>query len=229
MDTLFNLGAPSKDVGSLAKEILIDYKKAIIPITGITAYVGEGKQITSPCYGVELTWDTLNMMKEIELINQNDRIVFLGSMGSLNKKIKTMDLVVPIEAVSDYLGQVFHAENAVPDAVLLSKLENILNEKGEYYVKYKHGSDAGVFDPRLNHANYKHDVFGKDIVGVDCGEVFAGMHFCNRNKIKCVSLLYCSDDPDAKIKEILKDEFDKRARERNELINKIGYELLNSE
>lgn len=228
MDTLFNFGIPSKDTNSLAQEILGDHKKLVIPITGITAYAGRGKQITSPCYGVELTWDTLSMMKEMELINQNDKIVFLGSMGSLNKKIKTMDMVVPVEAVSDYLEQVFHAKNAVPDSFLLSKLEKILNEKGGYYVKYKHGSDAGVFDPRLNHLNYKHEVFGKDILGVDCGEVFIGMHFCNRNKIKSVALLYCSDDPNAKIKEIPREEFNRRAVERDMLINKIGYELLNS-
>lgn len=229
MNTLFNFGCPSKDYSRLAEELLGDYKIVRIPVTDITTYLGKNMQIVSPCYGTELTWDTLSMMKDIDLIDKKDNIIFLGSMGSLDSnKIKMYDIVIPVTAIADYLEPVFKVKEIKPNKHLLSRLEDILDRKGVKYVKYNHGPDLGVCDPRLNHINYKHATFGKWITGVDCGETFVGMCFCERNNIKAVTLFYCSDDPSARIKEIPKREFERKAKENDALINRIGHELLTS-
>jgi len=52
------------------------------------------------------------------------------------------------------------------------------------------------------------------------------LKFCKENKINAAVLLYCSDSPTEKIKNIDKEEFDKRALEKDKEIHRIAKKVL---
>jgi len=224
MNTIFNFGDPHKDFTPVADEILKDYKVINLPITNNKVFYNNELQIISACYGVSPVLDSLSFMVMADKIKEKDNIVFIGSMGSFSSDIKLDDLVIPVQLYCAYYG--FRREILFPNQNLLEKLKHSLSEKNHDFFEYPHGSVMAVFDSSTDHENYRNSLYGDLVKGVDCTESFIGIKFCDDNNLFGVALLYCSDDPVTKIAEIPKEEFDKRALERDLEIHYIAADVF---
>jgi purine-nucleoside phosphorylase len=171
-----------------------------------------------------MVWDSLSMMKKQGLLKKEDNIVFLGSMGSLTPNIALDDLVVPTEV--HYIKTNKERDILIPDQVLLAELKNTLRSSDHRFISYEHGSVRAVFDPTIDHKTYTEKRYKDSVQGIDCSEAYAGLKFCEKNKLYGVVLLYCSDSPTDKIFDIPKEEFDKRALQRDLDMHHIASKVL---
>ncbi|MEE9525119.1 MAG: hypothetical protein V3V78_00750 [Candidatus Woesearchaeota archaeon] len=224
MKTMFNFGDPHKDFTPVADEILGEYEVMHIPITNNRIFYNDEFQIVDAAYGPSLVLDSLTMMKETGRLKEKDEIMFLGSMGSLSDIVNLDDLVVPVETHCAYFGN--KGKMVKPDSHLLSALRAVLHEKKEPFVFYVHGSVFAVFDPATDHVNYTNSLYGGKVEGIDCSESYIGLKFCEENDLMGAVLLYCSDDPKNHIGNISKEEFDKRALEKDLNLHRISKEVL---
>jgi len=224
MKTIFNFGDMHKNFEHIAKKILGKYKTYQIPITNNKAFYNDNIQIIDACYGPSTVLDSLSMLKIMGKIKEDDKIVFVGSMGSLTNKIDLNDIAIPTEICCNYFG--YNRKVLNPSQDILGKLIAVLNKQKIEFKTYKHGSAMAVFDPHTNHKTYTSSLYDKSILGLDCCEAYIGTNFCNENNIKNATLLYCSDDPTKHITNLSKKEFDARASRFDKLLNKWAYQTL---
>jgi hypothetical protein len=226
MDTIFNFGDPHKDFVAIAYQELHDYSATSVPITNNRVFFSDEFQIVDASYGFAQVWDCLSMMKKTRMLEKRDNIIFLGSMGSLSSRINLDDLVIPAEVhYACFNGK---DELVVPDQMLLGRLKKVLSQNNIKFITYKHGSVRAVFDPTTNHKEYENSLYNESVLGIDCSETYAGLKFCEINKLYSVALLYCSDDPVNKIADISKEEFDDRALKRDLELHEIAKEVFKS-
>lgn len=226
MNTIFNFGDAHKNFEPVAKNILGKYSISQIPITNNRIFYNNKVQIVDACYGPLMVLDSLSMLKLMGKINEKDCIIFVGSMGSLTNKINLNDIVMPSEVYCNYFGyngKVLRPSPDIKEKIVFAKKNKIK------FKQYKHGSAMGVFDPTTNHKTYTSSLYDKSVIGLDCCETYIGMNFCLENKIRCIALLYCSDDPVKHITNLSKKEFDKRALKFDKLLNKQAYQILAEE
>ncbi|MBR9692124.1 nucleoside phosphorylase [Candidatus Woesearchaeota archaeon] len=224
MKTIFNFGDPHKDFTPIADAVLKEYKIEHIPITNNRLFYNEDLQIVDAAYGSGPVLDSLTMMKNMGKLEEGDEVLFLGSMGSLSKDIKLEEYVVPSELYCAHFGN--EGKILVPDKALLGRLEKALKDSNVSAKRYNHGSVMAVFDPTTDHENYTNSMYDESVTGIDCSESYLGMKFCKENGFIGAVLLYCSDDPENHIGNISKEEFDKRALERDKWMNIIARETL---
>lgn len=225
MNTIFNFGDPHKNFNPIAVDLLgPEVSTFRIPITNNLVYHNKDIQIVDACYGPSTVLDSLSMLKIMKKLKEDDNIIFVGSMGSLNKKIDLDDVVIPSELYCKYFK--YDKQILKPNYDLLKKLINVLNKRNIKFKQYKHGSIKGVFDENVSHENYTCSLYDKSVIGLDCCESYIGLKFCNENKIKGAVLLYCSDDPKKHITNLPKKEFDERAFRFDRLLNEIAFEVL---
>jgi len=224
MKTIFNFGDMHKDFKPVAKNILGNYKIYQIPITNNLVFYNDHVQIVDACYGPSTVLDSLSMLKIMGRLKKNDKIVFVGSMGSLTNKIDLDNIVIPTEICCNYFG--YDGKILNPSKNLLEKLIAVLNKRKIKFKTYRHGSSIAVFDSHTDHKAYTSSLYDKSVVGLDCSEAFIGTHFCKENKMERVILFYCSDDPTKHIADLPKEEFDKRALKFDNMLNSIAYDVL---
>ena len=226
MKTILNFGDPHKNFKPIADRILKNYEIENIPITNCKMYHNKNYQIIEASYGRAMTLDTLSMLNIMNKIKANDKILFLGSMGSLTERLKLDELVIPTEVRCYCLNEKYknflNKGIIKPDTQLLEKtLSTIPHAK-----KYIHGSVLGVFDPTTNHQTYNNLLYEEDVEGLDCTEAFTALEFCKQNNMRGSILLYCSDNPTNHIGDISKKEFDKRALKLDLEMHKYAIEIF---
>ncbi len=225
MNAIINLGNPRKNMTVVADAILPIYSHDDLKITGVDIYLADNVLMSSATYGAGMTLDALEELKMMSLIGRGDMIVFVGSMGSLNEqRISLGDVVIPNPCGCAYYG--FQGLWLQQDEHLLAAVKKALVAREVTYCEYKHGSSFAVFDPHTDHTTYTTKLYEKNVVGVDCGEVFLGMHFARNNEMSAAALLYCSDSPKAHIGDIGMEEFGKRASQLDILLNGIAAHVL---
>jgi purine-nucleoside phosphorylase len=225
MKVIVNFGNPRKDMITVANAVLGSYSRDDLKITGVEIYQNGDLILTSAAYGAGMTLDLLCELKR--LLAFGDAIIFVGSMGSFNEEEITLgDIVIPNPSGCAYYG--FDGLWLHQDLQMLASLEKALAENGIAYRQYKHGSSFAVFDPHTDHQTYTSSLYPNDVIGVDCGEVFLGLHFTKINEMRAAAVLYCSDSPTTHIGDIGADEFNKRAIQRDILLNGIAASVLRS-
>jgi hypothetical protein len=220
MNTIVNLGNPSKDMTAVADTVLTSHSYESLKLTGIKVYRKEHLLLTSPAYGAGMTLDCLEEMRMTGLIGSNDAIILVGSMGSLSGKINLEDIVLPNPVGCAYYG--FDGVWLEQDAQLLEALRKSLGKNGTTAVKYKHGSSFAVFDPHTDITTYTSSLYGHDVDGLDCSEAFIGIQFAG-------TVLYCSDSPQFHITDVGDAEFTRRASAADLLLNKVAAEILTAD
>ena len=224
MNTIVNFGNPRKDMTVVADAVLGVYSTEDLKITGVEIYRKDNLLLTSAAYGAGMTLDTLAELKSKDLFETGDIIMFVGSMGSLNEeKISLGDVVIPNPAGCAYYG--FEGSWLQQDEHVLALLTKALAAGSIRHREYKHGSSFAVFDPHTDHNRYTSSLYGKDVIGVDCGEVFVGIYFAKKNQMRAAAVLYCSDSPNLHIGDIGIEEFSKRATETDILLNGIAAQI----
>ena len=229
MNAVINLGNPAKDMTLVADNVLGRYSEQRLKLTGVRVYQGDGLLVTSPAYGSGMILDALKEMNQEEmnqgpLIGDKDSVIFVGSMGSLNLKIKLGDIVLPNPCGCAYYG--FDGVWLEQDAALLKALKVALTNRDKVPIEYRHGSSFAVYDPHTDHEKYTSSLYDSDVLGVDCGEVFLGIQFAQAKGMKAAAALFCSDSPKDPIAGISETEFEKRAAESDLLLNKIAAQIL---
>jgi len=227
MKTIFNFGDVHKDLTLIANTILREYDTSYVPITNNKIFYNSELQIVSPSYGPSMVLDSLVMLKESDRIKQKDNLIFLGSMGSFSQNIRLGDLVIPTRLYCECLKE-YQGKEVSPDKKLLEAVKEQLRKSKTKYREYIHGSVFAVFDPTTNHEKYTNSMYGDKVLGVDCSESFIGLKFSSDNGVQGLVLLYCSDDPITKITNVPKEDFDKRAFEKDLKLHQIAYETLKS-
>jgi len=225
MNAIVNFGNPRKDMATVANTVLGRYSREDLKITGVEIYRTHNLLVTSATYGAGMTLDALHELKNNGLVKHGNAVVFVGSMGSLKEEeISLGDVVVPNPAGCAYYG--FDGLWLRQDENLLTAIESALGDTNIAYREYKHGSSFAVFDPHTNHETYTSSLYVNDVIGVDCGEVFIGLHFASLNEMRAAAMLYCSDSPKTHIGNIEITEFNKRAAEIDILLNRIAAGVL---
>jgi purine-nucleoside phosphorylase len=227
MKVIVNFGNPRKDMITVADAILGSYSREDLKITGVEIYQKNNLILTSAAYGAGMTLDLLHELKNEGLLERGNAVIFVGSMGSFNEEeISLGDVVIPNPSGCAYYG--FDGLWLHQDANMLASVEKALAESGKAYREYKHGSSFAVFDPHTDHQTYTSSLYPNDVIGVDCGEVFLGLHFAKINEMQAAAMLYCSDSPTTHIEDIGTDEFNKRATKTDILLNGIAASVLRS-
>ena len=224
MDTVLNLGMPSKDLCHTFELIQPVSPKIRLKITGVEVHIGLNIQMTSPVYGAGMTLDCLEEMLRNGFLAAHDKVVMVGSMGSLNETIRIGDVVLPNPSRCAYYG--YQEHELVQNPGLLSALQAELTEDGIAATTYKHGSSFAVFDPHTDHASYTSSLYDELVKGVDCGEVFVGLEFACRSNLRVGAVLYCSDGADRHISAIDTKEFDRRAAEFDHRLNRVAVRAI---
>jgi purine-nucleoside phosphorylase len=228
MKAIINFGNPRKNMSAVADAVLDVHSSIELKITGVELYQSRDLLLTSAAYGAGMTLDLLSELSISGQLQSGDEIVFVGSMGSLNEADITLgDVVLPNPVGCAYYG--FDEQWHGQDAKLLVSIKTALAQHAVPYREYKHGSSFAVFDPHTDHQTYSSSLYAKDVIGVDCGEVFLGFHFAGVNGIRAAAVLYCSDSPKTHISDIGADEFTKRANNTDVLLNNIGARVLRRE
>ena len=223
MRVIVNFGNPRKDMITVANAVLGSYSRDDLKITGVETYQNDDLILTSAAYGAGMTLDLLCELKGLGALG--DAVIFVGSMGSFNEEEITLgDVVIPNPSGCAYYG--FDGLWLRQDVHLLAAVERALAESGVAFREYKHGSSFAVFDPHTDHQTYTSSLYPNDVIGVDCGEVFLGLHFAKNNEMQAAAMLYCSDSPTTHITDIGTDEFNKRAIKRDILLNGIAASVL---
>jgi len=224
MNAIVNLGNPRKGMRVVADAVLGTYSTDDLKITGVEVYRKGNLLLTSATYGAGMTLDSLEELKIKGLVKVDDSIIFVGSMGSLSEEqISLGDIVIPNPCSCAYYG--FDGLWLHPDKNLLTVLRTTLADSGINFREYKHGSSFAVFDPHTDHNRYTSSLYGNDVIGVDCGEVFVGIYFADKNQMRAAAALYCSDSPRLHIGDIGIEEFSKRATETDILLNSIAAQI----
>ena len=227
MKVIINFGNPRKNMTTVADTVLGSYQRDELKITGVETYQKDNLILTSAAYGAGMTFDALHELKMKGLLDPGNAVVFVGSMGSLNEeKITLGDVVIPNPSGCAYYG--FDGLWLGQDEHLLASIEKALAESGVAYREYKHGSSFAVFDPHTDHEIYSSSLYANDVIGVDCGEVFLGLHFAKSHEMRAAAMLYCSDSPNAHIADIGTNQFNKRATKTDILLNGIAASVLRS-
>ena len=227
MKAIVNFGNPRKDMTTVANTVLGSYSRRDLKITGVEIYQQDNLILTSAAYGAGMTLDLLHELKIEDLLEPNNAVIFVGSMGSFNEENITLgDVVIPNPAGCAYYG--FDGTWLHQDEKLLASVESTLAEHGVAWREYKHGSSFAVFDPHTNHQTYTSSLYSSDVIGVDCGEVFLGLHFARINEMRAAAVLYCSDSPTTHIANVGTDEFNRRATKTDILLNDIAASVLRS-
>lgn len=225
MKAIINFGNPRKDMKFVADAVLSKHSQSQLKITGLETYESNGILLSSAAYGAGMTFDALYELKNTGLIERGDAVIFVGSMGSLcEEEITLGDVVIPHPVCCAYYG--FDGLSLWPDRPLLEFVEEALANSGISYREYKHGSSFAVFDPHTDQETYNSSLYANDVIGVDCGEVFLGLHFAQLNEIRAAAVLYCSDSPKTHIADIGIDEFNRRATDWDTLLNNIAAQAL---
>lgn len=212
---------------TVADSVLGRWSRDDLKITGVEIYQNDDLILTSAAYGAGMTLDLLTELKNEGLLERGNAVMFVGSMGSFNEEQITLgDVVIPNPSACAYYG--FDGLWLRQDEPLLVSIEKALAENGVAYHEYKHGSSFAVFDPHTDHQTYTSSLYPNDVIGVDCGEVFLGLHFAKINEMQAAAMLYCSDSPTTHIADIGTDEFNKRATKTDILLNGIAASVLRS-
>jgi purine-nucleoside phosphorylase len=220
---VLNLGNPSKSVSELFPS-LGQAEEIKLILTGVRLAVSGAIMISTPVYGAGMTRDALQELSDRSF--KFDCLVLVGSMGSMTKDIALGDIIAPLYARCKYYG--YDGEKVFPDESLLEMVIRHLKarECSLAVKRYGHGSSFAVYDHNFDHNKYKSKLYGSDITGVDCGEVFIGLHFAREHKIRGAALVYCSDDPSQKIARIPADQFNLLAHCRDRQLNSAAYTAL---
>jgi hypothetical protein len=227
MKVIVNFGNPRKDMITVADAILGSYSREDLKITGVEIYQKDNLILTSAAYGAGMTLDLLCELKMSGLLELGSAVMFVGSMGSFKEDEITLgDVVIPNPSGCAYYG--FDGLWLRQDDQLLISIEKTFAESNVAYREYKHGSSFAVFDPHTDHQTYTSSLYENDVIGVDCGEVFLGLHFAKFNEMQAAAMLYCSDSPTTHIADIGTDEFQKRATKTDILLNGIAASVLRS-
>jgi hypothetical protein len=227
MKVIVNFGNPRKEMTAVADSVLGRCSREDLKITGVEIYQKNNLILTSAAYGAGMTRDLLCELKIKGLLEPGNAVMFVGSMGSFKEEEITLgDVVIPNPSGCAYYG--FDGLWLRQDEHLLASVERTLAESGVAFREYKHGSSFAVFDPHTDHQTYTSSLYPNDVIGVDCGEVFLGLHFAKINEMQAAAMLYCSDSPTTHIADIGADEFNKRATKTDILLNGIAASVLRS-
>lgn len=225
MKAIVNFGNPHKAMATVADATMGTYSRDELKITGVKIYRTDDLLMTSAAYGSGMTLDVLSELKINGLLERGNAVIFVGSMGSLNEHEITLgDVVIPNPSGCAYYG--YDGLWLNQDKHLLESLQKALAERGTLCREYKHGSSFAVFDPHTDHTTYTNSLYRSDVIGVDCGEVFLGLHFAQVNEMPAAAVLYCSDSPKSHIAEIGVAEFNKRAVDTDMLLNDTAARVL---
>jgi nucleoside phosphorylase len=163
-------------------------------------------------------------VKALGLLDKKDCVIFVGSMGSCSKRINLGDFVLPNPCLCAYYG--FDGIQLHQGGDVLQALYAALHEENKTAMEYLHGSSFAVFDPHTDHDAYTIDLYDGMVEGVDCAEVFIGLDFAQRMGISAGVLLYCSDSPLRRIRDIPVEEFSIRAAEGDLTINRTAARAI---
>jgi purine-nucleoside phosphorylase len=220
VNAIINLGNPLKDFSGVAAGVIGNAVPRRLRITGVTAFSTSGVVLTSPAYGAGMTLDCLEELCDANLIDSGESLIFVGSMGSLWEGIRQADVVLPEPCLCAYYG--FEGRELHQDPDLYNTVRLLLQEAKIPAVSYRHGSTFAVFDPHTDHKSYSSSLYDASVRGVDCGEVFIGLEFAERNRMRAAAVLYCSDSPETHITDIGAEAFGRTAAQFDSLLNGIA-------
>lgn len=225
MNLIMNFGNPRKPgFRSVAEAVLGEAECINLPITGVDLFRSSTLAVTSPAYGSGMVLDALTETVIGGIVNPGDSVVFVGSMGSCSERINLGDFVLPNPCLCAYYG--FDGVELKQNSKVLASLHAALGEQKRSAREYLHGSSFAVFDPHTDHEAYKIDLYDGKVEGVDCAEVYVGLDFSRRRGIAAGVLLYCSDSPLRRIRDIPPEEFSVRAAEGDVILNRTAARAL---
>jgi hypothetical protein len=222
MAAILNLGNPSKDFTPVAEAALGVFEARALKITGARLFRTASIILTSGLYGAGMTLDCLEEMARSGLLRPRDKLILVGSMGSLVNDIELGDVVIPNPCVCAYYG--YDGLEVVQDLALLGNLKRALLPGMP--PEYRHGSSFAVFDPHTDHEKYVSSLYGTRVQGVDCGEVYIGLEFARRMDVEAAAVLYASDTPSQHINDIGDVEFAKLAYRNDVTLNSVAASVL---
>jgi hypothetical protein len=224
VDAIVNLGNPLKKMTDVLRKLLPAASHRALKITGARIWSSRRLLMTSPLYGAAMVRDCLAELWNGGAIQTRDRVILVGSMGSLSDAIATNDVVLPNPALCAYYG--FGNRELRQSPSVMSRLRQQLRASGYPVKVYRHGSSYAVFDQHTDHTTYKNRLYGNRVSGVDCGEVFVGMEFLKAQRVLVGAILYCSDSPGDHILNVGHRTFAKRAANYDLLLNEVAAQAL---
>jgi len=225
MNLIMNFGNPRKpSFRSIAEALLGEAECINLPITGVDVFRSSTLAVTSPAYGSGMVLDALTEAVINGILGSSDCVVFVGSMGSCSGRINLGDLVLPNPCLCAYYG--FDGIELTQNDRVLTSLHTALREQNRTATEYLHGSSFAVFDPHTDHEAYKINLYGGMVEGVDCAEVYVGLDFAQKQGISAGVLLYCSDSPLKRIRDIPPEEFSARAAEGDLIMNRTAARAI---